>query len=191
MLDCLLACLLQSSHHAKYILVKGLTVVTGLETLTERLQRSSPLDTLAQCGLGIDAHHYIRQLYNRDSIKSCLSAGLGGIPTAFRSEVENDLARFAALKIGLRFVFDGLDTYNFNLKDKSKWKEDPSIQVTREAWEAWARLAEKGRYVDSKARAELAKRAHDLFDAGRFMAFTNVSHVHLERRRVLFDQNSC
>jgi XPG N-terminal domain len=145
-------------------------VVTGLEALTEKLQRNAPIDTLAHCGLGIDAHHYLRQLYNRDSIKSCLSAGLGGIPTSFRSEVEKDLGRFARLKIGLRFVFDGLDTYNFNLKDKSKWKKDPSIKMRMNAWDAWADLAGKGRYVDSKLRTELAKRAHDGFDAGRSMA---------------------
>lgn len=121
---------------------------------------------MANCWLGIDATHYIRQLYLRDTIKQSLSSALGGIPFAFKAEVEKDLARFAKLKTKLSFIFDGLDLHHFNSKDDKNMKVDPFVGKRRAAWDAWTKLAEKGRYADAKDREQLAKEAHEAFDSG-------------------------
>jgi hypothetical protein len=146
----------------------NLTTVNGLDGLIEKhLLRTAQIDAeLTECGLGIDASHYLRQLWSRESIKSSFSAALGGIPIAFKTEVEKDLERFKKLKTELKFVFDGLDLYNFNLKDKKNWKTDPSVATRKSAWDAWQKLAEKGRYADAKDREELANQTRDAFEAG-------------------------
>ena len=123
---------------------------------------------MTNCGLGIDASHYLRQLYLRDSIKQSLSSALGGIPFALKAEVEKDLARFAKLGTRLQVVFDGLDLHHINLRDDKSMKGDTFVGKRRAAWDAWTKLAEKGRYADAKDREELAKQAHEAFDAGNF-----------------------
>jgi hypothetical protein len=143
--------------------------VNGLEGFIEKnLLRTSPLDPdLTKCGLGIDARHYLRQLYQRDSIKSSLSSALGGIPFSFKSEVERDLAVFAKFETKLNFVFDGFDLRHFNLcKDDKSVRPDPFVGKRKHAWETWTRLAEKGRYADAKDREELAKQTREAFEAG-------------------------
>jgi hypothetical protein len=149
-------------------------VVNGLEGLIKNnLLRTSVLDSdLAHCGLGIDASHYIRQLYARDSIRKSLSSGLGGIPLCFRKEVENDLDRFKKLDIGLLVVFDGLDLYNFNLKEKGM-KVDSFVGKRKVAWDSWQRLAERGRFTDGKERSELEKKVYDAFEQGMLFVDAN------------------
>ena len=120
---------------------------------------------LSSCGLGIDATHYIREVFARDSIKGCLSSAIGGIPTAFRAEVERDLAKFKAWGTDLRFVFDGLDLMHFNTKDDKTWKTDPLIAKRKAAWDTWTKLAEKSRFVDAHERGELAKETREAFEA--------------------------
>lgn len=143
--------------------------VNGLDGLIERtdLPRTDQLDpVLSNCGLGIDASHYLRQLYRRESIKASLSSALGGIPAAFRAEVEKDLAYFKKLKTDPSFVFDGLDLNQFNSKDDKNWKIDPCFAKRRAAWDTWTKLAEKGRYADAKDRDELARQTREAFEAG-------------------------
>src|SRR5437762_2851143 len=83
--------------------------VHGLEGFIDKnnLIRTAKIDPdLTNCGLGIDANHYLRQLYLRDSIKTSLSSALGGIPFALKAEVEKDLAMFAKSSTKVQFVFD-------------------------------------------------------------------------------------
>jgi hypothetical protein len=140
-------------------------LVNGLEGLIEKnLLRTSQLEPdLTHCGLGIDGSHYIRQLYSRENIRASLSAALGGIPLCFRTEVENDLAHFRRLDVNLLFVFDGLDLYNFNVKDKGM-KVQPAVVKRNLAWDAWNKLAERGR-GDSN---ELEKQVYEAFEHGIF-----------------------
>jgi hypothetical protein len=169
-------------------------LVNGLDPLIERSQLvlSAACDVdLSNCGLGIDAGHYIRQLYTRESIKSSLSSALGGIPTSFRREVENDLATFKRWGTHLKFVFDGLDLRAFNNKDDKTWKADPMIARRKAAWDAWTKLAEKGRYADANERQELAKETREAFEAGISLLFKiDDSHFHSAVRRQIFDGNS-
>jgi hypothetical protein len=121
---------------------------------------------LSNCGLGIDASHYLRQLYLRESIKSSLSSAVGGIPFALKTEVKKDLAMFAKHDTRVQFCFDGLDLYHFSLREDKSMKPDAFVGKRRAAWDAWTRLSEKGRYADAKDRDELAKQAREAFDNG-------------------------
>jgi hypothetical protein len=120
---------------------------------------------ITNCGVGIDASVYLRQVYSRDPIKSSLSSALGGIPAALATEVEKDLAQFKKQKVELVFVFEGLDLYNFNHKDDKGWKNDDLVANRKTAWDAWTKLAEKGRYADTKGREELASQAREAFES--------------------------
>ena len=146
----------------------SLFTVNGLEGFIDNnLLRTSKIDPdLTNCGLGIDASHYLRQLYLRDSIKSSLSSALGGIPFALKAEVEKDLAMFAKHVTRVQFCFDGLDLYQFNLREDKSMKPDAFVGKRRAAWDAWTRLAEKGKYANAKDREELAKQAREAFDNG-------------------------
>ncbi len=173
----------------------GLTcLVNGLDPLIERSQLvlSAPCDVdLSNCGLGIDASYYIRQLYKRESIKSSLSSALGGIPTSFKTEVENDLATFKRWGTHLKFVFDGLDLRAFNNKDERTWKVDPMIAKRKAAWDAWTKLAEKGRNAEANERQELAKETREAFAAGISLAYKiDDSDFDSTVRRQVFDGNS-
>lgn len=143
-------------------------LVNGLESLIKRdLLRTSQIDPdLTRCGLGIDANHYLRQLYRRDAIKESLSAALGGIPLAFKSEVEKDLAKFKKFETRVMFVFDGLDLYNFSSKDDKTVKPDPFYTKRKSAWDSWTKLAEKGRYASAEDREALTKQVREAFEAG-------------------------
>ena len=66
----------------------------------------------------------------------------------------------------VQFVFDGLDLYHFNSKDDRSMKLDTVVGKRKAAWDAWTKLTEKGRYTEAKDREELAKQAHEAFDAG-------------------------
>jgi XPG N-terminal domain len=148
-------------------LISSTGTVNGLESFIEKnLIRTAPINDLENCALGVDAAHFIRTIYSRDSVKSSLSSALGGIPAAFRTEVEKDLAQFEKMKTNLRFVFDGLDLYNFNLKDDKTMRVDPFVAKRKSAWDAWTKLAEKGRYADAKDREDLANQTHEAFNAG-------------------------
>jgi hypothetical protein len=116
--------------------------------------------------IGIDATFYLSQLFQRDSIKQSLTAAIGGIPAALKMEVEKDLARFKKLDCDVMFMFNGLDLYNFNLRDEKTLRPDPFVGKRKTAWDAWQRLAEKGRYADGKEREELMKQARVAFEDG-------------------------
>lgn len=145
-----------------------LNAVNGLAAVVEKhvTQTDTISEDIHDCGLGIDAHHYLRQLYLRKPIKTSISAAIGGIPTAFRSEIERDLNHFRKLNVDVKFIFDGLDLFNFNLKDKKAWRTDVSVAARHNAWDAWQKLAEKGRYADGPDREKLAKQARDAFEIG-------------------------
>lgn len=113
--------------------------------------------------MGIDASHYIRQLYLRDSIQSSLSVALGGVPIAFKAEVEKDLKVFRQYNITPRFVFDGLDLNHYNSRKDKSIKLDPLVEKRNAAWEAWTNLAEKG---ESKDLPEAEKATRDAFKFG-------------------------
>jgi hypothetical protein len=113
---------------------------------------------------------YLNKLWNRPAIKGALSSALGGLPLTFQSEVERDIKELTGYKIRPRFYFDGLDLNHFCSKDKN-YKPDPSVARRRTAWEAWTKLAEKGRYEDAAGRAKLATDTRDAFDAGSHPPF--------------------
>jgi predicted transcriptional regulator len=115
--------------------------------------------------LGIDGNMYLDRLWTRPAIKAGLAEALGGLPTTFRSEVERDINQFKQYSWYARFIFDGLDLPHFMAKDKH-YKPDPAAGRRRAAWEAWTRLAEKGRYADVTERAELVTAARDAFESG-------------------------
>lgn len=112
---------------------------------------------------------YLNQLWARPAIKGALSSALGGLPTAFRTEVERDIKHLKDYNLNPRFMFDGLDLLHFQKvqerKDK-KYKADPTIARRRAAWDAWMKLAEKGRFADAADRAELDAATRDAFEAG-------------------------
>ena len=148
--------------------------VNGLDgVLTEKnlLHIAKIESDLTNCGIGIDASVYLRQVYARDSIKASLSSAIGGIPAALTTEVEKDLAMFQRQKVHLLFVFEGLDLYNFNHKDDKGWKNDELVGNRKVAWDAWTKLAEKGRYADTKGREELANQAREAFESSIFPRF--------------------
>lgn len=66
----------------------------------------------------------------------------------------------------VQFCFDGLDLYHFNSREDKSVKPDAFVGKRRAAWDAWTRLAEKGRDIDAKDRDELAKQAREAFDIG-------------------------
>jgi hypothetical protein len=152
--------------------------VNGLYgVLTEKnLLHSGKIEVdLTNCGLGIDASVYLRQVYTRDPVKSSLSSALGGIPAALATEVEKDLAMFKRQKVNLLFVFEGLDLYSFNHKDDKGWKNDELVGNRKAAWDAWTKLAEKGRYADTKGREELASQARDAFESSILSHFLTLT----------------
>src|SRR5262245_23253734 len=136
-------------------------LVNGLAGLIEKNQliRTEDIHTLEDCGLGIDATHYIHQLYLRPSIKSSLSSALGGIPAAFRKEVEKDLANFQKLKSFVLFVFSSIDLNSLQSRDGKSFKSDPVVDKRRFAWDAWTKMAERERLAQVKEREELTRRA--------------------------------
>jgi hypothetical protein len=149
--------------------VQQLTAVNGLDGFADKLSKRARMDKeLLTCTLGIDATHYLRELYHRDSIMYSLPAAIGGIPPAFKTEVERDLADFAKYNLTVKFVFDGLDLYNFNLKDKKSWKSDPTVGPRNGAWDTWQLLAEKGRFADAEDREKLARRTLKAFAYGKY-----------------------
>ena len=141
--------------------------VIGLQGFIEKhVLRTDSCDVLENCTLGIDAKNYIRTVYLRDSIKSSLSSALGGIPATFKEEVENDLTLFKKAKINCVFVFDGMDVSLFNSRDEKTMTIDPLFSKRRAAWDAWAKLAEKGRSADAKEREQLLHHVREAFSAG-------------------------
>ena len=149
-------------------LANSFFAVQGLQGLIEKsLVDTSPLDDqLTDMSIGIDATFYLSQIFQRDSIKQSLTAAIGGVPAALKMEVEKDLARFKKLNCWVMFMFNGLDLQNFNLRDEKTMRPDPFVSKRKAAWDAWQRLAEKGRYADAKEREELAKQAREAFEAG-------------------------
>jgi len=108
---------------------------------------------------------YLNKLWTRPAIKTALSSALGGLPTTFQSEVEADIKQLKAYNLNPQFFFDGLDLLHFSSKDKN-YKSDPTIARRRAAWEAWTKLAEKGRFADAADRAELVTATHGAFEHG-------------------------
>jgi len=115
--------------------------------------------------LGIDGNMYLNKLWTRPAVKAGLAPALGGLPTTFRAEVERDINQFKHYKFYVRFIFDGLDLQHFSSKDKH-YRPDPTVGRRRAAWEAWTKLAEKGRFADAADRAELVTATRDAFEAG-------------------------
>jgi hypothetical protein len=155
--------------------------VNGLDGLLaeKNLLRTGKIEIeLTNCGLGIDASVYLRQVYSRQSIKESLSSAIGGIPAALTREVEDDLAMFKKQKVNLLFVFDGLDLYNFNHKDDRTWRNEDLVSKRKVAWDAWTRLSEKGISADVRGREELVHHAREAFERGMFIYLckTNGSH---------------
>lgn len=146
--------------------------VNGLDGLLaeKNLLRTGKIEIeLTNCGLGIDASVYLRQVYSRQSIKESLSSAIGGIPAALTREVEDDLAMFKKQKVNLLFVFDGLDLYNFNHKDDRSWRNEDLVSKRKAAWDAWTRLSEKGTSADVRGREELVHHAREAFERGMFI----------------------
>ena len=143
-------------------IVNGLVSYLGQHQL---FSAESCPEILHDCGLGIDATHYIRELYTRESIKSGLASAVGGIPTAFRKEVESDLAKLKRWRTEPKFVFDGLDLMHLNTRDDKTWKTDPMIAKRKSAWDTWTKLAEKGRYTNAEGLQKLAQETQQAFEA--------------------------
>jgi len=108
---------------------------------------------------------YLNKLWTRPAIKTALSSALGGLPTTFQSEVEADIKQLKAYNLNPQFFFDGLDLLHFSSKDKN-YRNDPTIARRRGAWEAWTKLAEKGRFADAADRGEHVTATHDAFEHG-------------------------
>jgi hypothetical protein len=144
-----------------------ISAVQGLQGLIEKhLLDTSPLDDqLTEMSIGIDATFYLSQLFQRDSIKQSLTAAIGGIPAALKMEVEKDLARFKELNCWVMFMFNGLKLHDFNLRDEKTFRTD-QVAKRKAGWDAWQKLAEKGKFADVKEREELAKQVREAFEAG-------------------------
>jgi len=155
----------QVTHLTSFFLT--ISTVIGLLEVIERDRKFIKINSidkeLSHVALGIDASHYIRQLYLRDSIQSSLSAALGGVPIAFKAEVEKDLKVFRQYKIIPRFVFDGLDLNHYNSRKDKSIKAGPIVEKRNSAWDAWTNLAEK---AESKDLQETEKATRDAFKAG-------------------------
>jgi len=123
---------------------------------------------LDNCGLGIDASHYIRQLFLRPNIKASLSSAIGGVPAAMRAEVERDMNILLGQKTIPLFVFDGFDLHAFQAKENKTFRADPAVEKRRAAWDEWLKLAEKGPMADAKDREAMAQHAREAFENGTF-----------------------
>lgn len=140
-------------------------LVNGLTGLIEKnLLRTDDLSLIDRCGLGIDAAHYIRQLFLRPTIKASLSSALGGVPAAMRTEVERDMDLLLKQKTQPLFVFDGFDLHDFQAKENKTIRVDPLVERRRAAWDEWLKLAEKGPMADPKDREELTRHTREVFE---------------------------
>jgi hypothetical protein len=163
--------------------------------IEKNLLRTDELSVIDNCGLGIDASHYIRQLFLRPTIKASLSSAIGGVPGAMRAEVERDMSILTEQKTVPLFVFDGFDLHAFQGKESKTFRPDPSMERRRTAWDEWLKLAEKGPMAEEKDREAMAQHTREVFENGTaFMTFTNEATsiptgVELQLMQILFEKN--
>jgi hypothetical protein len=141
--------------------------VNGLAGLIEKnLLRTDNLSEVDNSGLGIDASHYIRQLFLRPSIRASLSSAIGGVPAAMKAEVNRDMDVLLEQNTVPLFVFDGFDLHAFQAKDNKTFRVDPSVDKRRIAWDEWSKLAEKGPLASAHEREELPRHTREVFENG-------------------------
>jgi XPG N-terminal domain len=155
-------------RHATYLLIHPPLLTHTVQGLAGLITKNGFIQTgeiavLENCGLGIDATHYLNELYTRPAIKSSLSSAIGGVPSAFRDEVERDIAGFKALGTDLLVVFDG-----FDLNSLGKEGGGTGVgETSRRVWEEWRRLSEKGKSGTPKDREELTRQTREAFENRR------------------------
>ena len=74
-----------------------------------QLSRQSPLSSLQNVRLGIDAGHYLSTLLARSPCRDSLVTAIGGIPTPLKACLDHDLENFALSGIQPIFIFSGID----------------------------------------------------------------------------------
>ena len=96
--------------------------------------QTSPLSTLADAVIGIEAAYYLQRLLSTPPSKEPLLSALGGFPFALKSHIESELESMRSAGMTPIFVFGGLELGG---RDPSLHDQTAATRANTQAWELY------------------------------------------------------